>query len=154
MEVQTFHFRLRNLSEILIVSQQLSEYFTEPDEVAIGIYELLINAVEHGNLGIGYDQKSELIRQGIWESEINRRMNLAENADKEVDVSLVRGRQECALTICDQGKGFNWQHYLNMAPQLDRLHGRGLLIASHCKFDSLVFNAAGNVVTCMARSAA
>lgn len=153
MDVQTFHFRLRNLSEVLIVSQQLSEYFTDPDEVAIGIYELLINAVEHGNLGIGYDYKTELVRQGTWESEINRRMNLTENAHKEVDVSLVKNKHECALTICDQGKGFNWQHYLTMPLQQVRLHGRGLLIASHCNFDSLIFNAAGNAVTCMAKAA-
>jgi len=35
----------------------------------------LINAVEHGNLQIGYELKTQLVAEGRWREEIERRQD-------------------------------------------------------------------------------
>lgn len=37
----------------------LANFFPNPGQVILGISELLINAIEHGNLGITYGEKTE-----------------------------------------------------------------------------------------------
>ena len=48
-----------------------------------GLLELFVNAIEHGNLGIGYEEKTRLLGEGILSEEIERRLELPENADKK-----------------------------------------------------------------------
>jgi hypothetical protein len=54
----------------------------EPRSAVYGLNELLINAVEHGNLGITYDEKIKLVVEGRLESEIERRLALPQNQAK------------------------------------------------------------------------
>ena len=70
------HFEFRSLEDIKAVSSLVACSCDEPDKVAMGLSELMINAVEHGNLKIGYDEKSELRKTDQWESEIEKRLAL------------------------------------------------------------------------------
>src|SRR5262249_55805112 len=122
-----------------------------PDQFVTGIYELLINAVEHGNLGIGSDAKAELLRLGKWKEEMMRRLTLPENADKEVEIRVTYDEYECRLTISDQGKGFPWKKYIGRPVGIKQLNGRGLWIVFSSKFDRIIYNPAGNEVTCVVK---
>jgi two-component system cell cycle response regulator len=149
MHIRMQHCNLKDLDTIYILSQTLAHYFPRPEQYVTGIYELLINALEHGNLGIGYEEKSKLVREEKWLHEIERRMALPEYASKAVDIRLTQNRQECILTITDEGQGFPWQHYLGRLMNDRRPNGRGLWIAMNSKFDRLLYNPAGNQVTCV-----
>jgi anti-sigma regulatory factor (Ser/Thr protein kinase) len=116
-----------------------------------GIYELLLNAIEHGNLDIGYDLKATLIHNGQWMQEIERRLAQPEYAKREVDIRLIRDKHICCLTISDMGKGFPWQKYVRTLSCGRRPNGRGLWIAFNSNFDHITFSPTGNAVTCVAK---
>lgn len=150
--VEIHRCTLKEPDAIAVLSQTLARYFPESEHCATGIYELLLNAVEHGNLGIGFEVKTELVRRGTWEEEIRRRLSLPEYAGRQVAVRVTQEGDECRLTIADEGSGFPWKTYLNRKPDLKRPNGRGLHIAFNSEFDRVTFNSTGNEVTCVARS--
>ena len=67
---------------------------------------------------------------------------------KSVHIALQKAGQFCRLTIHDEGAGFNWRHYMGLTDHGALPYGRGLMIASRCGFDNLIFNDRGNAVTC------
>ena len=107
----------------------------------------MINAVEHGNLGITYAEKTELVLGGRWHAEVDRRLALPENAPKKVEVHFSRRPAAFEVTIRDQGKGFDFSRYLDFDPRrLFDPHGRGIAMARADCFDSVEYQAPGNVV--------
>jgi CheY-like chemotaxis protein len=138
-------FHLRTLPEVRTLASALSVYFPQPQRVFLGISELLINAVEHGNLGISYQDKSRLLQEGKWEREIERRLALPEYAHKKVEVWLEHREHEMSLTIRDCGEGFDSGKYLEMSP--DRAfdpNGRGIVMSRLSSFDRLEYVGKGN----------
>lgn len=154
MAKQTHHYYLKALEEIYDLADLLARHFPEPAHVMTGIYELLLNALEHGNLGLGSETKNRLVREGGWEIEIMRRLTLPEHAHKQVVVTVTCDDGICQLTIADQGNGFPWEKYLRLGANPLYPNGRGLLIAFSSGFDQITFNRAGNAVTCIKRVAA
>lgn len=138
-------FQLRTLPEARILANVLSGYYPDPQRVVLGISELLINAVEHGNLGISYHEKSCLLQAGGWEAEIERRLMLPENASKKVTVILEHKRHELRLTVTDCGAGFNYRNYLEISPEraFDP-NGRGIAMSKLMSFDTLQYLGGGN----------
>lgn len=147
------YYTLTALAAIPELSQELAQAFPLPAQYRTGIYELLINAMEHGTLGIGFAAKTDLIRSGKWREEVDRRLALPENIGKKVTTRLAVSPGECRLTITDPGQGFPWRDYLAQPGFGKRPNGRGLLIAFHSGFDEIFFNTTGNAVTCVARRA-
>ena len=138
-------FQLRTLLEARTLAYSLSSYYPQPKRAFLGLSELLINAVEHGNLGIGYQTKSRLLQEGGWEAEIERRLALPEHAGKKVEVQLERSQLEIRLTISDCGEGFDSRPYMEMS--LERafdLNGRGIAISRMVSFDTLEYLGKGN----------
>lgn len=145
--VERANFRIRTLSEMSLLTSLLSSAYPAPDRVTVGIHELLTNAIEHGNLGISYDGKSQLIMEDKWKSEIEFRLNLPEFKNKSVEVELVQTPKAITLTITDQGKGFDCENYMEIDPcRLFDPHGRGIAVAKSMSFDSLVYAGKGNQV--------
>ncbi len=140
-------FEYRTIREAAALSTLLAWVFPDPETQVIGLSELLINAVEHGNLGIGYDDKSKLSAEGALEREIARRMALEENRDKTVSVELVRKNGEIRVTVTDQGAGFDSERFLTIDPaRAFDTHGRGIAIAKMLAFDRLEYRGRGNEV--------
>lgn len=139
--------QLSTLLEARTLANALSAFYPQPQRVALGISELLINAVEHGNLGISYQEKSGLLRQGGWEDEIARRLTLPENVNKKVNVKLEHTPLEMSLLITDCGAGFEYKNYLEMSPEraFDP-NGRGIAMSRMMSFDTLEYKGKGNQV--------
>jgi CheY-like chemotaxis protein len=144
--LQQSDFSLRTLFEARTLAAALSAYYPQPQRVFLGISELLINAVEHGNLGISYAEKTRLMEQGSWEDEIDRRLSIPEYAEKKVKVKLERQQHEIRLTIIDNGNGFNCGDFMQMSPEraFDP-NGRGIAM-SKMSFDTLEYKGGGNEV--------
>ena len=141
------HFTYRTIEEARGLAAVLANACPDAEATVIGLTELLVNAVEHGNLGITYDDKSALLSEGTWAAEVERRLTLPENVSKRVDVGFHRNDTELRFTICDRGNGFEWTRYLDIDPRraFDR-HGRGILMARHVSFSSIEYRGCGNEV--------
>ncbi len=113
------------------------------------VHEFLINAYEHGCLGITEQEKSDLIGNGEYESELARREQLGEKGEIEIRLAVL-GRK-VTVTINDNGPGFDFDKYLNMnsddiASRISMPNGRGILMASrHC--DEVSYDRGGSRVT-------
>lgn len=140
-------FRLRTIEEARDVGTLVAGFCPDPGNTVIGLTELIVNAVEHGNLGITYAEKSELNGINRWLEELDRRAALPENAAKYVDVHYERDESQIRITIRDQGAGFDWRPYLEPDPtRVFDTHGRGITIARRLSFDDLQYRDPGNEV--------
>lgn len=141
-------FRFRRLEEAHEVASLISSAFPDPHRVAMGLSELIINGIEHGNLGIRYDEKGDLLRNGDWHAEIQRRLALPQYENRYITVSFERTSKEARVTITDDGDGFNWQPFLELSPEraFDP-HGRGISMARMISFDTMEYQGKGNCVT-------
>ena len=144
------HFEFRSLEDVRAVSSLVACACPEADKIAMGLSELMVNAIEHGNLGIGYDEKSELRKQDLWESEIAKRLELPENKDSFASIDVLNNAENVEFTITDQGKGFDWSDFMDFNTErvMDN-HGRGIAMANKLYFSKLEYQGKGNVVTVM-----
>jgi CheY-like chemotaxis protein len=140
-------FRFRTLQECHELTNLLARACPDSGRIVTGLSELLINALEHGNLGISYGEKGELLEKNGWKAEVGRRQALPENVDKFVSVAFTRSADRIRFEVQDQGKGFDWQSYVvpNPARLFDN-HGRGIFMAKMDSFDYLEYLGVGNHV--------
>ena len=66
-------FRYSGLTQAHKLAWGLAQVCPDPARALLGLQELLINAVEHGNLGISYADKSLLMLENRLQEEIERR---------------------------------------------------------------------------------
>jgi anti-sigma regulatory factor (Ser/Thr protein kinase) len=140
-------FEIRTLQEAEKLAKMLSAYYPAPSRVASGIWELLSNAVEHGNLEISFEEKSSLLQSGAFANEVDRRSRLPEYSERTVRVEFARMAETIELTIVDQGRGFDFVRYMNTDQSTECPNGRGIIIASKVCFDALDYQGCGNRVT-------
>ncbi len=142
-------FSFQSLDDVTNISFYVAQLYPDAEEVIMGIKELMLNAVEHGNLGITYEEKTELNNKGAWVDEVNQRLLLAENKHKFAKAVLKKMPQEIVFVLEDQGKGFDWEKYLQMSPERAlHNHGRGIAMSKMMSFDSMEYIAPGNKVIC------
>lgn len=141
------HFVLRTLDEAEAIAGLLALGAREAENVAMGLAELLVNGIEHGNLGIDFPTKARLKSQDCWLDEVLRRQALVENRDKQVVVQLRRDGDRNVVVITDQGSGFDWTDFLDISP--DRAfapNGRGIAVSRQVAFSDLNYRGCGNSV--------
>lgn len=140
-------FSFKGLDEARDLATVLANACPDPRRAVIGLSELLINAVEHGNLGISYQDKGRLREQNGWEQEVRRRLADAAHAHKQVRVRYVREDDRIRVLIRDEGEGFDWQQYVEMDPtRAFDTHGRGIAMSRMISFDTLEYRGKGNEV--------
>ena len=140
-------FRYRTLDEARALANVFARACPRPEIISVGLLELLINAVEHGNLGIGYAEKTALMMNYGWLDEVERRLALAEYSDRHVEVLFERRNSEVRFTIRDQGAGFDWHAFLDFDPlRAFDPHGRGIAMASKFSLDNVEYQGNGNTV--------
>ena len=145
-------FELQTMAEAAQLAGLLAAAHPDPEKVVMGLTELLINAVEHGNLGITYQEKAELLERGDLQAEIARRLALPERAGRRVKVTFRRAEDHLSTWIEDEGEGFDWRPYLDYDPEraLDP-NGHGIAIARGVCFDDVTYHGRGNVVVATLR---
>ncbi|KKJ75531.1 hypothetical protein WH95_17615 [Kiloniella litopenaei] len=141
-------FEFQTVEEARNLTTMLSLACPGADGIVIGLNELLQNAVEHGNLEIGYNLKTELLETGRLYDEIQNRIKLEPFNTRYVRVSYTRNDDEIVFIVEDEGKGFNWRKYLTIDDERIRSsHGRGIAMAKMMVFSELTYNDKGNRVT-------
>jgi Cyclic nucleotide-binding domain/Histidine kinase-like ATPase domain len=107
------------------------------------LMELLLNAVEHGNCKISYDEKT------AWLSEGKNMLDLIaikckdpQALDKKVYISYEISNLRTRLSVRDDGDGFDWRKRLASELQAG-LHGMGIKLAESF-VSAISYNAKGN----------
>lgn len=143
-------FKIKTLHEAQSLAAFLANECPNPKLAAIGINEILINAIEHGNLNITYQEKTRLHESTEWLAEIDRRLNLAENYDKHVTAIFSKSNTHINIRITDEGNGFDWRQYQNLdSNRAFDNHGRGIIMARTLAFEDLIYHGKGNDVECI-----
>ncbi len=141
-------FGFRTISEGQQLVSLLVELCPESSNLALGLKELVINAIEHGNLNISYDEKSRFLKNQTLNKEITRRLNLDEYKNKYATLFFERMDNQLIFIIEDCGQGFDWELYLEMdSSRMFDSHGRGIAMAKAMSFDELKYENNGSKVT-------
>lgn len=147
-QVDKSEFRFSTVIEARNLACLIANSFPDPDSAVYGLTELMLNAIEHGNLGITYSEKKQLMLSGNLYDEIQRRSGLNENKNKYVCLSYEETEEYIQVRIKDQGNGFNWQKYLQLSPERAcDPNGRGIATAK-LSFTSMEYLGNGNEVVC------
>lgn len=147
-------FTFRTPDEARDIATLLANACPDGEKVALGLSELMLNAVEHGNLGITYQEKSQLIAQGALEEEIARRLADPRWGERRARIEFARDERVIRFSLNDQGAGFNWEDFLEMRPERAfDTHGRGIAMAKLLSFDSLDYRGNGNALEATVRLA-
>lgn len=134
------------------LTQHLHHYLTG-DQIAsiqMGLREIIINAMEHGNLNITYEEKTRATKEGDYIKLFRERQADPGLKEKKVKIDYVLTASYVGFRITDEGPGFDHRSMLKQGASRaneERLsHGRGIQIARN-EFDSLRYNRKGNQVT-------
>jgi len=140
-------FELRTIEEARNLSTMLSLAYPVPEDIAIGILELIINSIEHGNLEISFDEKSELIAHNKLHEEIENRLKIKPYKDRRVIINFAKESTSIVLKISDEGQGFNFAKYMNCGiVRPTASHGRGIYLSRKLCFHEVTFIGKGNIV--------
>ena len=145
--MQNATFAFKTLDEARALATLASRITPAPENAFIGLSELMINAIEHGNLGITYDEKSQLNEEGKWQETVEKRLLAPVNKHKAATLQINVTEEFVSYLVTDEGPGFEWQKYLKFDPDraLDS-HGRGIAMANVMCFDQLEYQGNGNQV--------
>lgn len=140
-------FEFKTLHEGERVVRLLAEAAPEKERFIMGLYELIRNAVEHGNLGISYQEKAEMLGKDIFEQELDTRLKLPENLNKTVRVVFKKFSEQIKVHITDSGRGFDYNKYQEIEPErIFDLNGRGIVMAKYLFLDDIQYIDPGNEV--------
>ncbi len=112
--------------------------------IRMGLHELIVNAIEHGNLELD----SELKHRHNYLDILKRRAVEPVFCDRRVTIEAVVVYDTFTCVIEDQGPGFDW-HSLPDPTDPENLfkpHGRGVIMAGNF-FDEFFYNEPGSQVT-------
>lgn len=117
--------------------------------VHLGLVEMIVNAIEHGNLEITYDEKSQAMEGSHrqWDDLVNNRCMASEYADRLINLDFSMTKDRCEWLITDQGPGFDWKKIPDASDpeNLTASHGRGILLTT-MQFDEVTYIGKGNQV--------
>jgi len=114
-------------------------------EIKLALYEALANAYEHGNLEIGFSEKSTALQSagGIGALVAQRRRD-ARLAARRIQLEVDYERHRAIYRIRDEGRGFD--HLAQVSRPIaaaTALHGRGITLIRHY-MDEMSWNESGN----------
>ncbi|PJZ44093.1 7TM diverse intracellular signaling domain-containing protein [Leptospira brenneri] len=134
------------------ITSQLAKYLSniEQTEVRSSVREIVINAVEHGNLNISFEEKSKALIDGNYLEFLQKRQEDPRYREKRVKIEYSFTREYVAYRITDEGRGFD--HKKHMEKSIEEMneahvqHGRGILMTKSV-FDRIEYNDRGNQVS-------
>ena len=140
-------FVLRTHSDAQRVAGFVAQLCPNPRGAVLGIAELMINGIEHGNLGITCAEKAALLREDRLAQELARRHELPQYAGRRVCLTFDRGPEELRFVVSDEGRGFDFRNYQQLDPaRAFEPNGCGIALARMLSFTRLEYQGVGNVV--------
>jgi serine phosphatase RsbU (regulator of sigma subunit) len=145
-------FEFGSMEEARTLARLVASVCPDPARQGFGLEELMLNAVEHGILGMDGAVKAEHIRAGTWLSEVNTRLGATENRGKRASVSFERDARGITIRVRDCGEGFDWRSVIARGVTgTSEPNGRGVVLARLLAFDRLDYIDPGNEVVARVR---
>src|SRR5207253_354782 len=121
--------------------------------IGTALHEVLVNAIEHGNLEMDSELREKSDRSAYRQVLDQRRQQLPYR-DRRVRLRLRISRTEAVCVIADEGPGFDPNRLPDPTDpaNLEKSAGRGLFLV-RTFMDEVRFNAAGNEITLIKRRA-
>jgi CheY-like chemotaxis protein/anti-sigma regulatory factor (Ser/Thr protein kinase) len=150
-KIKTFQYKT-SLKNIDIAFEDFSSVLSnfevglvETMRFEAGFTEMIMNAYEHGNLGINFEKKQQLLENEKYHDFINQEEK--KHKDKNIMIQYYNVNGMLILNIQDEGQGFdtNILKDLFVKDNESMFHGRGIKISSS-DFDFVVYNDVGNSV--------
>jgi anti-sigma regulatory factor (Ser/Thr protein kinase) len=118
----------------------------EKEKLHVALLELLINAIEHGNCRISYDEKTAWLEKNRDIMELIRDKNRDPMVKaRKVYFSYTITPENSRFTIRDEGEGFDWQARMAAPADSRAFHGMGMKMAN-LYVNELKYNRKGNEV--------
>jgi len=113
-----------------------------------GLEEILINAIEHGNLVIRFEEKARALANNTYWDLVGERAGRAEYRDRTTCLEYTRDEGSIRCRVTDEGPGFDWRKWCRpgRVDELPGANGRGIFLA-RIHFSRLSYNDAGNQAT-------
>ncbi|MEE8441228.1 MAG: cyclic nucleotide-binding domain-containing protein [Spirochaetia bacterium] len=117
------------------------------DRIHVALFEMLMNAVEHGNCSISYEEKTEWLHEhGDILDLVRKKCADPEIRAKRVHFSYRIIADRSYFTIRDEGEGFDWKSRVDPDEQVNLgLHGHGIQMTRYY-IENLRYNDVGNEV--------
>jgi anti-sigma regulatory factor (Ser/Thr protein kinase) len=109
----------------------------------IALREIIINAIEHGNLNISFQEKTDSMINDDYFNLLRDRQMSPEYRNKTIDIKYKIDKEKVIYQIIDEGKGFDYKSMLNgetSSRANDEMlsHGRGIEMAKNV-FDKIIY---------------
>ncbi len=144
--LRSIDLECRTREEAEDVADAVAGLLPDPVQGRLGLIELLLNAIEHGNLEIGSALKCRLLRDQRFEEEVLARLERAPFCGRWVQVRVDIAYPVVTIEIRDHGQGFGWRSALDAEVIADDSpNGRGLALVYRTCFPTLTFRNSGTV---------
>lgn len=138
------------------ITRNLTKFMDAGDitMLRIALREIIINAIEHGNLDISYEEKTEALMNDSYFDLLAERQKHPEYGMRTVDITYAIDGDKAVYRVRDQGKGFDYRRVIDNnseeANAAGHAHGRGVSMAKNI-FDQIKYNSSGNTVLLVKR---
>ena len=139
-------FLVRTLEEARDLAMMVGRSCPRPEPVSVGLYVLLANAIEHGNLGFDATEKAKGLADGNWKRKLARRLEEPAYRDRRVRLSVHRGPRALSLIVQDDGEGIDAETAEMANPSAAGYRGKGIKLARSMGFTQLSYMGVGNTV--------
>jgi len=133
------------------ITRNLKKYL-DPANIKImqiALREIIINAIEHGNLGVTFEDKSDSMMNDNYFDLIRSRQIEPQNLEKKVQIEYSINSERVIYIISDEGEGFDYQRFTTASQHEVNenflAHGRGITMTQSA-FDDVTYNKKGNHV--------
>jgi len=119
----------------------------------VGLQEILLNSIEHGNLYISYEEKQQALEDGKYKLLLDERLKDPLYKEKKIEIRIFFNNEYLVINIKDEGNGFDIGKIPDPHEPENLLgeNGRGILMAMN-SFDEVRYNSKGNEVTLFKKS--
>jgi anti-sigma regulatory factor (Ser/Thr protein kinase)/PAS domain-containing protein len=133
------------------ITRNLKKYLDSSDMkmIRISLREIIINAIEHGNLEITFEDKSNAIMEDSYFETVRSRQMRPDYRGRKVYIDYSVNSDRVIYTVTDEGPGFDHEDFFikktDSPEDMFLAHGRGLAMTKNT-FDQVNFNKKGNRV--------
>ncbi|PTY39423.1 ATP-binding protein [Brachyspira hampsonii] len=132
------------------LSAEVKKYIpnNEMDLFAAALYEVIMNAIEHGNLNILYETKKNWLKKNVYHKKLKELLKTDKAKNTHVEITLQIEDDNIIIAVKDQGFGFKPKQEAKKINNdgFARESGRGIMMIKSY-FDEVKFNKKGNVIT-------
>lgn len=132
--------------EHLLQPLQVGPFAPQLHCLRIALYEMITNAIEHGNLELTREEKETALKEDRYEILFQERLGNPKFRNRRIRIRYKYTPHQIYFTIIDEGNGFDWKRFNSSATDLFSKSGRGIILSKmYC--DELIYNEKGNQVT-------